>query len=84
MVSVACLGVHTSSSLVGGECLDRGGFTNFPKNINGSRVIYNKYMDTVLLLVKGYWITNYLIYSWTGYATPVAYKVTKFKKLHTK
>ena len=26
----------------------------FPKYINGCRVIYKKYMDTVLLLVKGY------------------------------
>ena len=33
--------------------------------MNGSSVIYNKYMDRMLLLVKSYCITNYLMYSLT-------------------
>ena len=48
-------------------------------SINGASIIYNKVMDTVLLLVKGYCITIYLMYSYTMYATPVADKVGRFQ-----
>ena len=33
-------------------------------------------MDTMLFLVKGYCVTNYLIYSYIVYVTPVADKVS--------
>ena len=36
-------------------------------------------MDTVLLLVKYYDITHYLMYSWTVYAIPVSDKGGKFQ-----